>query len=188
MHVAFLVSLAFVAFVVYDRMVEQMPMRMTTSVAARHMSVSRQHVVDLCERGDLEFTSTGKHRRVSQRSVEEFLARSRYLTRDQERSLWLGAAVAGVLVSDPESVLAKARRNLEKMHDRDTGRHQEVWISRWTALVTTADIPEIVRVLTSRSELACELRQNTPFAGALPEDNRQRVLSAFRQQSADREA
>jgi hypothetical protein len=37
----------------------------------------------------------------------------------------------------------------------------------------------VAEVLTSRSPLALELRQNSPFAGALSQETRSRVLAAF---------
>lgn len=87
--------------------------------------------MDLCERGDLSFTTTGKHRRVRRGDVETIQARTQRLTRDQRRSLWLAYAVAA-------------------------------------------------HVVTSRSPKARELRQNSPFAGLLGEEERQLVLTAWR--------
>ena len=40
----------------------------------------------------------------------------------------------------------------------------------------------VLDVLTSRDELAVELRQNSPFAGVLTEAERQAALASFRRQ------
>src|SRR6266581_955144 len=85
---------------------------LTTGEAAKILNTSRQHIVDLCGRGDLPFVTTGRHRRVRRTDVEALRTRTQRLTRDQNRSLWLGYAIAGKLVVDPPGVLEKARRNL----------------------------------------------------------------------------
>lgn len=85
---------------------------LTTGEAAKILNTSRQHVVDLCERGDLPFVTTGKHRRVRRADLEALRTRTQRMTRDQQRSLWLGYAIAGKLVADPPGVLAVAQRNL----------------------------------------------------------------------------
>ena len=43
---------------------------LTTGEAATLLNCSRQHVVDLCDRGDLPFTTVGTHRRVRRSDVE----------------------------------------------------------------------------------------------------------------------
>ena len=43
---------------------------LTTGEAAKLLNSSRQHVVDLCDRGELPFTTLGTHRRVQRRDVE----------------------------------------------------------------------------------------------------------------------
>ena len=62
---------------------------LTTGEAARLLNSSRQHVVDLCDRGDLPYTTVGTHRRVRRSDVEALRTRTRRLSRDQQRSLWL---------------------------------------------------------------------------------------------------
>jgi excisionase family DNA binding protein len=68
---------------------------LTTGEAAKILNTSRQHVVDLCDRGELPFVTTGSHRRILRADVEALRTRTQRLTRDQERSLWLGYATAG---------------------------------------------------------------------------------------------
>ena len=79
---------------------------LSTGEAARLLSCSRQHVVDLCNRGELSFTTTGKHRRVRRRDVDAIRTRTERMSRDQKRSLWLAYALAGRIVADP----VRARR------------------------------------------------------------------------------
>jgi excisionase family DNA binding protein len=151
---------------------------LTTGEAARILNTSRQHVVDLCERGDLPFVTTGSHRRIRRADVEALRTRTQRLTRDQNRSLWLGYAIAGKLVADPVGVVERARRNLvhlRQVHSRGASRR---WLDEWERLLDgTPD--GILQVLTSRSPRARELRQNSPFAGVLTEQERRRALSGF---------
>lgn len=151
---------------------------LTTGEAALILGTSRQHVADLCDRGDLPFLTTGRHRRVRRGDVESLRLRTQRLTRDQRRSLWLGHAIAGKLVSDPSSMLEVARRNLKQLkriHARGTARR---WINEWEKLLE-GPIEGVLEALTSRAPRARELRQNSPFAGVLSEEERARALSGF---------
>jgi excisionase family DNA binding protein len=150
----------------------------STGRAAAILGTSRQHVIDLCERGDLPFTKTGVHRRVSRREVEALAARGRRLTRDQRRSLWLNQAVAGKLVQNPESVIGQARRNLGTLQKKHTRGQAARALSEWDK-VLGRPVEEILDVLVSPTPYARELRQNSPFAGVLDDDERTNVLEAF---------
>lgn len=156
---------------------------LTTGEAAALLGTSRQHVVDLCNAGDLAFVTTGTHRRVSRRDVEALRTRTSRLTRDQLMSLWLSHAVAGRLVQDPERTLIAARRNLSRMLAGSVRGSAKVWLQQWAQLLD-GPILEILGVLTSRSPRSRELRQNSPFAGVLTEEEREAAMRAFR--SADR--
>jgi excisionase family DNA binding protein len=151
---------------------------LTTGEAARILNTSRQHVVDLCERGDLPFVTVGTHRRVRRADVEALRTRTQRLTRDQSRSLWLGYAIAGKFVLDPEGVLAQARRNLahlRRLHSRGASNR---WLAEWEKLLAGPS-DGVLEALTSRTPRARELRQNSPFAGVLSEDERRRALAGF---------
>jgi len=153
----------------------------TTGQAAAMLGSSRQHIVDLCDRGLLPCLTVGTHRRIRRSAVEQlaFGAPSeRPLTRDQERSLWLHRAVAGKLALDPERVLATARANLDKQ-GAVHGHRAAPWLARWTALLERG-ATAVLDVLTSRDEFAVELRQNSPFAGVLTDVERQAALASFR--------
>lgn len=159
---------------------------LTTGQAARMLGVSRQHLVDLCNRGHLPFESPGTHRRLRRSDV---VALSRdgtvhgTLTRDQLRSLWLHRAVAGKLVMDPERYIALARENLSKLRGIHRRGQAARWLGEWSRLVN-GPTEEVLEALTSRSQRGIELRQNSPFAGALTKHERQRVLRGFSTEAA----
>lgn len=152
----------------------------TTGDAALLLGTSRQHVVDLCNRGLLPHVSAGTHRRVRRHDVVALQRTGeRSLTRDQVRSLWIHAAVAGHLASNPNRVLGRARTNLERLtvvHPRGQAAR---WLREWQRLLA-GPIEPILAALTSQSARSVELRQNSPFAGVLGPRERQRVLKSFR--------
>ena len=151
---------------------------LTTGEAASLLNASRQHIVDLCNSGDIPYVTVGTHRRVWRSDVEELRARTARLTRDQQRSLWLGHAVAGKLVANPEDVLAKGRVNLRKLQESSPRGRARHWLDEWNRLLS-GPTEEILEALTSRSPRARELGQNSPFAGVLSDAERQEVLATF---------
>ena len=152
---------------------------LTTGAAAKLLGASRQHVVNLCNRGDLRYVHVGSHRRVPQTEIEDLLARTATMTRDQVRSLWLGYAVAGRLVADPESGLSRARTNLAHLQSVHTKGQAARWLREWEHLLN-GPLDDVLEALTSKSMHARELRQNSPFAGLLSDSERQAVLAASR--------
>jgi excisionase family DNA binding protein len=151
---------------------------LTTGEAARILDASRQHVVDLCERGDLPFVTTGSHRRVRRADVESVRTRTQRLTRDQDRSLWLGYAIAGKLTLDPPGVMKKARSNLAHLKHVHSGGPSRRWLAEWEKLLD-GPAEGVLDALTSRAPRARELRQNSPFAGVLSEEERRGVVAGL---------
>jgi len=155
------------------------PELLKTGEVARLIGVSRQHVVDLCERGDLRFVLVGRHRRVPRSEVERMLGSRTRLTREQEKSLWLHRAMLSSLLAEPDDVLGKARENIQRWkssHRADSKSAQ--YLSRWERVLDSS-LDDVVDVVTSADQESCELRQNTPFSGVLPEDVRRQVLRSF---------
>ncbi len=146
------------------------------------LNSSRQHVVDLCDRGDLSFTTVGTHRRVRKADIEMLRERTQRLTRDQRRSLWLAYAVAGRIVADPDDARRRAFENLERM--RTTSRGQtRLWLDEWERLLH-GPVDKLLATLVSPSPKSRELRQNSPFAGLLTEAERADVLAAWQAHEA----
>ncbi|PWH05345.1 DNA-binding protein [Brachybacterium endophyticum] len=152
---------------------------LTTGETASMLGVSRQHVVDLCDRGELSFSRTGSHRRVRRTEVERLLEPQ--LTREQEKSLWLHRALLGPLMREPETVLDRARENIRtwQTRHRPDGMASR-YLTQWNDVID-GGVDEVAAVLTSPDEHSSELRQNTPFAGVLPDRDRVQVLRSFRE-------
>lgn len=106
------------------------------------------------------------------------MRRRRTLTREELRSLWLNRAVAARVAEDPGRVLAHARRNLDRLERTHQGTTVMPWLRRWREVVDAG--PEaVMEMLTTKSPEGAELRQNSPFAGVLSDDERKRVLASF---------
>lgn len=153
---------------------------LSTGGAAILLGSSRQHVVDLCESGQLPYVRIGKHRRIERDTIDAFLRVPDFragLRREQLASLWLHRAVAGRVVQDPANVLALARSNLDLLSQEHPSARP--WLDAWRHAVD-AGPEDVLLLLTSPAESAVELRQNSPFAGVLDEAERRRVLDAFR--------
>lgn len=149
-----------------------------TGDAAALLGVSRQHIVNLCDRGALPCETTGRHRRVRRSDVLAYGRTGSTLTRDQVRSLWLHQAVAGKLVANPDRHVAIARRNVASMlsiHPRGQARR---WLLEWSD-VLDGPVDGVIEALTARTQRGADLRQNSPFAGVLTETERTRVHRSF---------
>ena len=89
----------------------------------------------------------------------------------EQRSLALHAEVARRLPEHPELVL-QARSRLDAWQDSGT---PPWWMVEWRELLSRS-IDEIIAVLTDPGQHARDLRQCSPFAGALEPRERWRIL------------
>ncbi len=160
---------------------------LTTGQAAALLGCSRQHVVDLCERGELRSTSIGRHRRLRRGDVEVYARRRSRgnLMPDQLRSLWVHRAVAGHVAATPDSALELARENARILLKRGPSAGSARLLRRWLRLIEAGPEP-VMEMLTSTSEVAREMRQNSPFAGVLSEPERLAVLRSFKRHATTR--
>lgn len=155
-----------------------------TGDAAAILGSSRQHVVDLCNQGLLSFERGPRQRRLRRHEVEAFARRAGSyprLNRDQRQSLWLHAAVAGQIARDPAGTIAHARTNLARLRLAHPSGVSSRWLDAWETVLDGGP-EDVLQTLTSQAPLAVELRQNSPFAGVVPELERSAVLRRFRAQ------
>jgi hypothetical protein len=88
---------------------------------------------------------------------------------------------------DPEATLAKARINITTMRRAHHQSSAESWVEEWSRLLD-GPLDTLLDILTARSVRALELRQNSPFAGVLSEEERQATLTTFREHWQDEHA
>jgi hypothetical protein len=93
------------------------------------------------------------------------------------RSLAMHAVIARKIERDP-GLLDIARRNLERWR----GRRQEsppAWLGEWQGLLEQP-WQAVATFITGHGERATRLRQSSPFAGILTNEERWRIHEAFR--------
>ena len=109
-------------------------------------------------------------------------------TREDRRSVAFHRAIAEKLLRQPAKVVGKGRRNLAKLASVVDVSHPcgaqlvSAW-RRWLALP-----PEELarRIVDEDGWLERDMRQSSPFAGVLTEQERYKVLAEFRRQEAAR--
>lgn len=101
------------------------------------------------------------------------------LTREEARSLALHRAIAARLAADPTAVLAKARQNLAVMRRANDDGTAREWFNKWDRLLA-GPLASVIEVLVSHEQHARELRQVTPFAGVLTDEQRRAIYRAQR--------
>lgn len=154
---------------------------LTTGQVAELLGTTARHVVNLCQRGELPYSTVGTHRRIRRADAEALRGRAAGnaggpMTRDQLRALWLHRAVAGKVAADPDTIMAKAAHTTRKLLDREPDGAP--WLRQWLAIFDRG--PEVVmRTLVSTDPLARELRANSPFSSVLSQGERAAILEAF---------
>ena len=95
------------------------------------------------------------------------------LSRADRRSLALHGRVLDHLLRDPEGVRARARRNLAVI--RGANPNAGPWLDEWAHLLQ-GPIHELASALIATDEHARALRQSSPFAGVLTQEERLEAL------------
>lgn len=102
------------------------------------------------------------------------------MTREEGVSLALGRLTAAALLRDPDRTLLNARKRVRRsLATADLASGARRWNLEWSRLLD-GPLEGVVAALIDLSERGYELRQNTPFTGVIPEDER---LVAIRQAS-----
>lgn len=101
------------------------------------------------------------------------------MTREDMRSLAFHRAVAELLRTNPEFVVSRARKNLERL----TSMHPNAGtlFGRWREWLSLPFEILIKKILDPQQE-ACEMRQVSPFSGLLNAQQRTQVLRGFREE------
>ena len=92
-----------------------------------------------------------------------------------ERNLALHRLVAAKLQSDPQLV-ETALANIERW---EAQRGAQPYYQPWKALLATRDLSAILGVLTGEGERERHMRQSSPFAGVLTEDERNAIFEYY---------
>jgi hypothetical protein len=80
-----------------------------------------------------------------------------------------------------EQLVDDASRRLRRW--REEGRIHPRWADEWERILALP-LPRIARAIGADSERGVELRQSSPFAGALTQQERRRVLRAVEERAS----
>jgi len=153
---------------------------MRTGEVASRLGVSRQHVVDMCERGQLPFKRVGVHRRISEEAISDLLDKQPVHPERGSLSIWLHAAVLARLFRDPDAVIQKARSNLARTRTTGAAARSERYLREWEEILD-AGAGSIAETILDRSDHAATLRSCTPFTGVLPAAEVTAIKAAWRE-------
>ncbi len=103
----------------------------------------------------------------------------RPLTTKDRRSLAMHRSVASRLLAEPDEVRSKAQRNLLALRQADADGRAAAYLDEWAHLLD-GPTDTLVETLTSERQSARDLRQVSPFAGVLSQDERLRIIDAVR--------
>lgn len=93
-------------------------------------------------------------------------------------------AVAERLRAQPEVVLERARRNLNRWEEGDAfGRGERASLEEWRRILSEADLDRLVEIITDLSDEGQRLRSSSPFVGALSPEERLEILAACEQRA-----
>ena len=132
----------------------------------------------------LPYTSVGTHRRIKLQDLEALKSRTERLRREDRRSLWLAYATAGKIVSDPATSVERARKQIAVMRPIARGQAR-LWLDEWEHLLD-GPVDAVLATLTDPSLRGREMRQNSPFAGLLTDDERAAIITHWRESSGRR--
>ena len=93
-------------------------------------------------------------------------------------------AVAERLRAEPEAVLERARRNLNRWTESDTfGAGEQASLEEWRQILGEADVDGLIEIMTGTTDEGQRLRSSSPFVGALSPEERLEILAACEQRA-----
>ncbi|MCW8827610.1 MAG: hypothetical protein OQK94_00990 [Gammaproteobacteria bacterium] len=100
------------------------------------------------------------------------------LTKHDEISLALHAAIKRELLANPQQVIQIAKSNLVRWKD-SYGDDESTWMIEWAAILGRGEVDEILAMLTGDDEKSVFLRSSTPFTGVISSQERDTIRAQF---------
>ncbi len=97
-----------------------------------------------------------------------------------ERSYEMHRVIARILSADPSCLDLVARQMDTRLADPDYSESLKDCVREWRGIVADG-LDRVLSVLEDRSDEGQRLRQNTPFAILMPQEERMRILRRYRQ-------
>jgi hypothetical protein len=87
--------------------------------------------------------------------------------------------VVEVLRREPEAVILRARQNIARWIESDVyDEGEKSSLFEWDKILVESSVEELIAIINEDSDEGQRLRQSTPFAGVLPQQQRTEILNA----------
>lgn len=96
-----------------------------------------------------------------------------------ERNYEMDQVVADVLRHEPAKLNLVVAWIEKWLADPDYSVHAKDALTEWLDLIRSRGLPGVLERLADRSEDAVRMRQSSPFAVLMPQDERQRILRKY---------
>ena len=96
-----------------------------------------------------------------------------------DRNNEMDRVVASVLKQDPDKLVLVVRWIEQRLADQEYSTQLKDELRVWLDLIQDRGLPGVLEALTDRSEKSTHLRQSSPFAVIMPQDERQRILRRY---------
>lgn len=118
-------------------------------------------------------SAMGETLTMGSRPIERFPLR---MSRREDRvSLELHREISRKLIDDPTPVLAVVPDNVRKMRTVAHGIRAQGWLDDWERLAM-GSLGELIEAMLGSTAWSRDLRQNSPFAGVLSQEERIRAI------------
>lgn len=96
-----------------------------------------------------------------------------------ERAYEMDQVIADVLRRDPEKLKPVVEWIEHFLADPDYSIHSKDVLTEWLELIKTRGLPGVLEALSDRTEEGKRMRQNSPFAVLMPQEERLRILRRY---------
>ena len=96
-----------------------------------------------------------------------------------ERAYEMDQVIADVLRRDPDKLNPVVEWIERFLADPDFSIHSKDDLTEWLDLIKTRGLPGVLNALRDRSEEGKRMRQNSPFAAIMPQEERLRILRRY---------
>ena len=96
-----------------------------------------------------------------------------------ERNYEMDQVIAGILRQDPGKLQLALDWIEERMADPGYSEHSKDALQEWLDVAQAKGLDGILDVLSDRGENATRMRQSSPFAILMPQDERVRILRRY---------
>lgn len=98
---------------------------------------------------------------------------------NDERNLEMDQVIARELRADPSKLHLAVAWIQRFLADPEYSIHSKDDLTEWLDLIRTRGLPGVLAALEDRSEEGRRMRQNSPFAVIMPQDERRKILDRY---------